>query len=206
MRTAIILGMLVTVAGVILAWQVLYVDSGGGALTVRTINLDTYRGPLTPGEQPSGFVDDVQTVALVTVLDVEEPRWNSPDGSYPGDSAVSFGTGLGLVYTPVLVSVDQYIKGAGPDKIRISQLGGARDGISVTMDNGYKFDVGMEAVVFLNPPGTNISGWTLEDAYVVSGGRAYSKWDDREMAVTDLIAQLRHAAELESGPLDPALP
>lgn len=187
----------IAVAAVVI-WQAGAPGSGRGDPVVETVGIEMYRGPLAPDEQPSGFVKHSQVVALVTVTDVEKPRWNTPNGTMPAELGLVATQGL-FVYTPVLTRVESYIKGAGPETIRVSQIGGTRDGIEVVLSNGYKFSPGMKAVVFLNPPGMNVNGWTLENAYIISGDKAYSQWDEREMSVGGLETQLRQAAAAEAG-------
>lgn len=189
-----------TVVGV-LAWQLASEDSSRSDPLVERVKVFMYRPPLGPNEQPSGFMKHSQVVALVTVTDIEEPRWNTPSGRMPGGMVLP-NIGDWFIYTPVVVKADSYIKGAGPETLRISQLSGSRDGITFELASpeGYNFTPGMRAVVFLNPPGINVNGWTLENAYIITGSRAFSQWDQRELPVEDLLAQLRAAAAAERQP------
>jgi len=170
----------------------------GGDPLVNKIRIDMYGGGgLAPDEQPSGYVKNVDVVALVTVEQVEEASWNNQAGTMPSDFLLPVGTRTGeftFVYTPVVVRIDSYIKGVGPDKLVVSQLGGTRDGITTEVNDWYTFSPGMKAVVFLNAPGTNINGWTLVNAYIITSSKAYSNWDKRELPAEALLAQLRQAA------------
>ena len=184
----LLLGVAAAGVAALLIWQALGAPAGQGDPVEKTIVMTSYRAPLRPGEAPAGHVKNVDIVAVVTILRVEEPRWNSSDGKTPGE----------FIYTPVLVQAESYLKGDGPRSFRISQLGGTRDGVRVVEEDGYAFEAGMKAVVFLNPPGVNINGWTLENAYIITGDKAYSQWDQREMPVAELDTQLRQAAAAEA--------
>jgi hypothetical protein len=135
-------------------------------------------------------------VALVTVTEVQEPQWNTPDGAAsevsPEDAGARF------IYTPVDVKVDSYIKGSGPEALRLAKIGGTRDCVAFEVsDEKWEFTTGMRAVVFLTPPGINVDGWTLGNAYIIEANTAYSTIDQREIQVEALLPQLEPAAAAE---------
>lgn len=174
-----------------LAWRTLgtSTEEAGADPRVTEIRSDIYRSGLPADTHPSVWVPKFPTVAIVTVEDVGHSAWNTESGTYEG--LESFGQGA-MMYTPVTVSVDEYIKGSGDDRIVVELEGGFVDGIR--MEIGEPLQKGDQAVVFLRDRSAIGEPDIVDNAYVFHGDTASSNIDEKTIAVDDLLTGVRDAA------------
>lgn len=194
LTAAIGLGLATVAAAIVgLAFLAFGVSSSGGsesASVKHQIARSAYGGGLASDEEPGSWVRLYPIVALVTVNAVEAPRWSTDDLAAEGKSGDSF------IYTPLDVTVQEYIKGAGPASIVLAHMGGKIGDTQVTFSDYFPLPkVGEEAVVFVMPPAEHSSTWNVWNAYVVSNGVASSELDGRQLPASELLDQLRAAAQ-----------
>lgn len=191
---------LIAVAVGFFAWQ--NTESGGedGASAeqeITQISYHIFRGSLEEDEHPAIFVDSHPTVALVTLERMKDPGWSSESGEFEGVKLES-GAMPPLIYTPVVLDVEEYIKGSGPEVLAAAVRGGVADG--VRMDMHVPLQEGDRAVVFLNEPHERYGGPMIANAYVFDGGdMATSELDQKTLSVTELLDGLREAVAEQAG-------
>lgn len=174
-------------------------ESAGAENEVTGIVVYTYRGALPEGVHPSVWVDDYPIVALITVEKLGDSRFSSTSGKFEGMTG-------DLIYTPVTVAVDEYIKGSGAKTMAVWLMGGNADGITLDMETPLV--EGDEAVVFLGDGGHTYDGFIVHNAYLIKGDVATSELDEKTLSVSDLLNGLRDAAASDphSSSLDARLP
>lgn len=119
-------------------------------------------------------------VVIGTVKQVLPARWTTPDGQRPANPQ----TARQVIFRPVIVEVEEYLKGETNQKIiRLYAWGGriGNDVFELQPDDLYDFQEGERAVLFLKQPdqeaspftlnGSNL--WSIEDHYTLtSDGQA----------------------------------
>ena len=187
---AALVGLLISGVGVAVWRNVGSEPGGAGAETkVTEIAMDVYRAGLPNDTHPSVHLSKFPTVAVVTVEEVGESAWNTESGTYEG--LESFGQGA-MMYTPVTVSVDEYIKGSGDDRIALEIRGGIVDGIKMELE--VTVQKGDQAVVFLRDRSSIGEAPIVDNAYLFDGDTAHSNIDEKTISVDDLLTGLRDAA------------
>lgn len=151
--------------------------------------MQVYRAGLPADTHPSVHVSKFPTVALVTVEEVGDSAWNTESGTFEG--LESFGQGA-MMYTPVTVSVDEYIKGSGDKDLDLELRGGIVDGIRMELE--VTLQKGDQAVVFLRDRSSIGEAPIVDNAYLFDGDTAHSNIDEKTIAVDDLLTGLRDAA------------
>jgi hypothetical protein len=192
---ATLVGFMLSVS-IIAGWQMLTSEEEPNADAGQEISrlmVFPFRGPLLADEHPSVWVDDFPTVAVVTVEGVGHSSWSTASGEFEGRDGVLAGA---LIYTPMTLRVDEYIKGSGGEKLDAAIRGGEADG--VTLDMEIHLGNGDQAVVFLSEPHDRYGGPIVENAYVIDGDMATSNLDQKSLGVSDLLSGLREAAAAEA--------
>jgi hypothetical protein len=84
-------------------------------------------------------------IALGTVMDVQSPRWTTPDGTRPANPHIVNET----IYSPVVIEVEEYLKGEQPtQRLGVLAHGGkiAQDSLDMCRDQRYTFVQGNESL------------------------------------------------------------
>lgn len=92
-------------------------------------------------------------VAIGTVVQVLPARWNTPDGGRPANPHTRQSKERDTIYTPVIMRVETYLKGAQPQpQVQILVNGGVvgQDSITYGGRGNHAFREGERVVVFLN--------------------------------------------------------
>lgn len=88
-----------------------------------------------------------------TITQVPPPRWSTPDGRRPANPHAR--DSVGIIYRPVVLEVEEYLKGEQPQRtLVLLAAGGAigQDSLSYCGDPIFTFQEGEHVVLFLYPP------------------------------------------------------
>ena len=141
----------------------------------------------------SGSASRSTVIALGTVVRLLPARWTTPDGARPANPHDHRET----IYTPVVVEVERYLKGAATGgQLYLFALGGRVGGDSVTMGDGlmHLFE-GERVVVFLRerdrqPQAYDGSPlWTVVNHYTVAEDGSARNFYQR-MALQQLLDEI----------------
>jgi hypothetical protein len=126
------------------------------------------------GDLPSVYVltKSASVIAIGTIKQILPARWSTPDGRRPTEGCVMRRLPPYIIFTPVLIEVEQYIKGEhylpgdGPQRVLlVSAFGGTlgRDSFEADGDDFYRAREGERILVFLgrpHPQYQNVAGFT----------------------------------------------
>ncbi|MGN6361759.1 MAG: hypothetical protein ACTHNK_15350 [Thermomicrobiales bacterium] len=145
------------------------------------------------------------TIAVVTVREIRPARWDTPDGARPANACG--GPPYHLIFTPVLVEVEQYVRGAQPARTLLLAADGGQVGPDrfwpSTID-GYQIDefhVGARMIVFLNQPNGLLQAigsttlWQAPFRYSITADgmvtvRAKESFDRRTIPLRQLLDEI----------------
>ncbi|HEU5329030.1 MAG TPA: hypothetical protein VFU78_13110 [Thermomicrobiales bacterium] len=145
------------------------------------------------------------TIAVVTVREIRPARWDTPDGARPANACG--GPPYHLIFTPVLVEVEQYVRGAQPARTLLLAADGGQVGPDrfwpSTID-GYRIDefhVGARMIVFLNQPNGSLQAigsttlWQAPFHYSITADdmvtvRAKESFDRRTIPLRQLLDEI----------------
>jgi hypothetical protein len=153
-----------------------------------------------------------------TVKEVPPPRWSTPDGKRPPNPHDPQGTG-NLMYRPVVVEVQQYLKGEQPQRTLVLLARGGtirQDTQDYCGDPIYTFQNGEQVVLFLYPPEEGLGPippaarggspvWAISEHYIIADdGQAFNI--AHRVPVQQLLDEIRAALAAPSLPTPPPLP
>lgn len=131
------------------------------------------------------LIPESSIIALGTVTEIQDPRWNTKDGKRPSNPFES----KNIIFRPVILQVEEYIKGGiGEEYLTIFAVGGTIGLDSVIVDSDeYGFTVGEKALLILSKNRQTVSsvGETLSvyDKYAEVNNGQYSN----NIQIFDLI-------------------
>lgn len=140
-------------------------------------------------------------VVIGTVRRVAPPRWTTDDGRRPANPFAQdyMDPQFKTIITPVEVSVEQYLKGTGPEaSITLWAYGGTigRDTIDHCGDTQSIFEVGQRVVVFLQQrtfPKSEEPLFSVNSRFTV-GANNEATTDGYTIALPQLLDEIRKAA------------
>lgn len=136
--------------------------------------------------QPEEMAKQADIVVLGKVLAIDSPRWNTPDNKRPTKLNLT----EHLIYQPMHIRVQQYVKGSGPATITLDLPGGKLGG-DVYKNSSYPdFTQGEEVLLMLKQEGGKYSllGNRL-GKYTVANGRVIGNLANAELS--DFLARIR---------------
>ena len=99
-------------------------------------------------------VADSTTIVRGTITQVPPARWSTPDGRRPANPHDPQSTG-NIIYRPVVMRVDEYLKGEQPRRALVLLARGGtvgQDSFNYCGDPLYTFQKGEQVILFLRPP------------------------------------------------------
>ncbi len=140
--------------------------------------------------EPKEATERASIVVLGTVRQVGPARWTTPDGKRPANPHGQDVSTADYIFTPVLVTVEQYLKGkhASVD-VLLEAYGGTvgQDSVEHVGDDLYTFKQGDRVVVFLEKKANKsqvqaVDGrplWNIMEHYTITAdGRAINTYHD----------------------------
>ncbi|MBA3530703.1 MAG: hypothetical protein H0T73_02120 [Ardenticatenales bacterium] len=156
-------------------------------------------------------ISGADVIVRGTVRKVLPSRWTTPGGVRPSNP---FETPNETIFTPVLIEVEEYLKGKQPQlQLLIFVVGGiaGQDAVEVDYGDPSPFREGQQLVLFLSDPQLGAYApqfktlneehrgqrygqlWTIYDYFVVANNRAVnSRFNE---SLDQLIATIRQAAQ-----------
>lgn len=144
---------------------------------------------------PERITKEATVVAIGAVKQILPARWTTPDGKRPANPhAPPYQT----IYRPVVLEVQQYLKGPQPQpQLLLWVLGGTvgQDSVEYQVDDLFTFREGDRVVVYLVSEGRTLNTSPLltpRDRYTVTkDGRAGNGY--RNLSLRQLIDEIRRA-------------
>ncbi|MBA3946679.1 MAG: hypothetical protein H0X37_19210 [Herpetosiphonaceae bacterium] len=149
----------------------------------------------------TGISNHESTVIVIgTVTQVLPPRWTTRDGQRPANPQVP--RIEHNIYTPVLVDVEQYLKGERPQKqLQLFAFGGKIGQDSFTMEptSLYQFHRGERVVIFLNEQFQHLvlNGrplWNVSEHYTITPDNHAVNYD-RNIPVAQLLSEIHQVQQ-----------
>jgi hypothetical protein len=139
-------------------------------------------------------------VVIGTVQQILPARWTTVDGLRPADPRAP--ANRETIFTPVLLTPQQYLKGSRPDSVlTVAAFGGTvgQDSVDRQVDDIDKFQPGQRVIVFLVPQGlgstTTLNGvplWGLTERYTLTAdGKAINS--NKSVAAAQLLTEVQSA-------------
>ncbi len=151
-----------------------------------------------------GAVTDSALIVLGTVGQILSARWSTPGGQRPPNPWAARGNDT--IFTPVLVAVEQYLKGVQPQReLLLFAPGGASGQDKVTYDGpyNYTFRAGERVVVFVDErvPGSGgrlLDGrplWHLVGKHYTVGADGSATDNFRTLPLQQLLTEIAAAQQ-----------
>jgi hypothetical protein len=143
-----------------------------GIISLLTLNVSALSNPSNDsiklennGEEPIGigmsidFIpytheelrDYSDTILIGTVKEILPPIWNTADGKQPNKAITEINPREDLIYTDVIISVDEYLKNPLSSKeIIVRVTGGTIGRFSMTTDAEPSFNTGEKVLIYLS--------------------------------------------------------
>lgn len=104
---------------------------------------------------------EADLIVVGVVKEILPALWSTADGNRPENPWVEYSQET--IYTPVVVEVEQYIKGADSFSLTLFAWGGAvgRDSVTWASDNLHTFHLGERVLLFLNKTDTSLLNGNL---------------------------------------------
>ncbi len=135
-----------------------------------------------------------------TISEIQSARWTTEDGSRPANPHSLNNTDM--IFRPVLVDVDTYLKGSGQSTVMVMALGGKIGQDETVWGNDtHKFHVDDPVILFLNDEGVNpdlkIDGYSplmVTARYLISSdSTSATDGEQRTIPLEDLLDEVEDA-------------
>ncbi|AKB18724.1 hypothetical protein [Methanosarcina sp. WWM596] len=94
--------------------------------------------------------DHSDTIVIGTVKEILTPRWNTADGKQPHKLLSKFEYPDDVIYTDIVISVDEYLKNPSPSgELIVRVTGGTVGDFSMATDADPSFNTGEKVLLFL---------------------------------------------------------
>lgn len=94
--------------------------------------------------------DNSDTIVTGTVKEILPPRWNTADGKRPFKLIYQLNYPDDIIYTDIVISVDEYLKNPLPSRELIVRVtGGTIGGLSMTTDADPSFNADEKVLLYL---------------------------------------------------------
>jgi hypothetical protein len=143
---------------------------------------------------PAQVTNDASMIVIGTVMQVGQARWTTSSDARPANPHDM--TNRHSIYRPVVLEVEQYLKGAQPQpQLLIWALGGrvGKDSVTYTVDDLYTFHKGDRVLVYLVPHSQSLNNQPLlrpRDRYLITpDNQATNVY--RDLPLLDLIGEIQ---------------